>query len=165
MRDSITFRPQREEDVPFLFVLYASTRAEEMRIVPWTDEQKQQFLEMQFRAQTIYYAEEYDGGEFLVIEQDGRPIGRLYIDRTPEDFRVVDIALMPETRGKGLGTILLKEIMDEAASKGAIVSIHVEHFNPALRLYQRLGFEHVDTNGVYHLMTWKAPEKRVASRE
>lgn len=157
MRETVTFRPQNDADRPFLFALYASTRADELAMVQWSDEQKLQFLQMQFHAQSTYYAQEYDGCEFLVIEQHGKPVGRLYIDRTPDDLRIVDIALMPEARGQGLGTILLKEILDEAAAKGAIVSIHVENFNPARRLYERLGFEHVDTNGVYHLMHWKAP--------
>lgn len=164
MRETVTYRPEREDDRPFLFALYASTRAEEMQMVPWTDEMKLQFLQMQFHAQTVYYAEEYDACQRLVIEQNGKPIGRLYLDRTPEDFCIVDIALMPEARGQGLGTILLKEILDEAASKGAVVSIHVENFNPARHLYDRLGFQHVDTNGIYHVMRWTPPE-RVASSE
>ncbi len=156
-RTTVTFRARREGDEEFLYRLYASTRADEMKVVPWTDEQKEQFLRMQFRAQTVYYDEQYDTKEFFVIEQEGRPIGRLYLDQQPEDVRIVDIALLPEMRGAGLGTILLREILDQAARTGRAVTIHVEHYNPAIRLYERLGFHHVDTNGVYHLMRWDAP--------
>ena len=155
-RARIVYRKRREDDDEFLFRLYASTRADEMKMVPWTEVEKEQFLRMQFRAQTVYYDEHYDGDEFFVIERDGLPIGRLYLDQQPEDLRIVDIALLPEIRGAGLGTILLKEILDRAASSNLPVTIHVEHFNPAMHLYERLGFRHIDTNGVYHLMQWTA---------
>lgn len=157
-RASIAYRKRREEDEDFLFRLYASTREEEMKVVPWSDEQKDQFLRLQFRAQSVYYDEQYDVDEFFIIEREGRPIGRLYLDKQPEDWHIVDIALLPEARGAGLGTVLLREILDQAASADRAVTIHVENFNPARRLYERLGFDHVDTNGVYHLMRWNAPK-------
>lgn len=157
MRETVRYRPATEDDVPFFSRLYATTREAELNQVPWSDEEKARFLDMQFRAQKIHYETHYDNCDFLVIERDGAPIGRLYIDRLPDDIRIVDIALMPESRGQGLGRILLQEILDEAAASGRTVSIHVEHFNPAMRLYERLGFQHIDTNGVYHLMKWTAP--------
>jgi RimJ/RimL family protein N-acetyltransferase len=158
-RQSVTYRPIREDDRPFLAALYASTRADEMQVVPWTEEQKAQFLAMQFHAQTVYYAEHYNVEDFFIIEHDGRAIGRLYLDHQPEDVCIVDIALLPEVRGGGLGTVLLQEILDDAAGKEKTVSIHVEHFNPAKRLYQRFGFEEKGTNGVYHHMIWTPPAK------
>ena len=155
-RESVRFRTKTASDDQFLLYLYATTRASEMQMVPWTDEQKAQFLVMQFQAQKDYYETHYDDCEFLVIETtEGVPIGRLYIDRKPEDVRIVDIALVPEHRGKGLGRILLQEILDGAAANGQSVSIHVESYNPALQLYYRLGFEEIDTNGVYKLMKWQ----------
>jgi len=158
-RQSITYRPVRDDDRDFLAALYASTREEEMQYVPWTPEQKAEFLEMQFRSQTMHYADEYDASGFFVIEQSGRPIGRLYRELQGDDIHIIDIALIPETRGAGLGTMLVKEILDEAAGQGLTVSIYVEHFNPAKRLYQRLGFQEVDENGVYHRMRWHGPAK------
>lgn len=154
MRETVRFRPITDDDMPFLYRLYASTREEELKPVPWSEGEKAQFLDMQFRAQKQHYETHYENCDFLVIEQEGTPIGRLYIDRLPGDIRIIDIALMPEVRGKGLGRILLQEILDEAAGSGRKVTIHVEHFNPAMRLYERLGFRHIDTNGVYHLMEW-----------
>ncbi|HEU4521836.1 MAG TPA: GNAT family N-acetyltransferase [Thermoanaerobaculia bacterium] len=158
-RASITFRSRQQDDTAFLRDLYASTRSEELRVIDWPEQMKEQFLAMQFHAQTVYYDEHYDTSEFFIIEKDGRPIGRLYLDRQPEDLRIVDIALMPEWRGSGIGTMLLKEILEEAERSGTDVSIHVEHFNPAMKLYTRLGFEHVDTNGVYHLMRWRSTNR------
>ena len=120
--------------------------------MPWSEEQKRAFLDMQFRAQTTHYAQHYGDGEFLMIEEDGRAIGRLLLHRTPGEIRIIDISLTPEARGRGIGTKLLQDVFAEADATKRRVSIHVENFNPARRLYERLGFRYVETNGVYHLM-------------
>lgn len=164
MRDRVTFRPVVETDTPFLRALYASTREEEMALLPWTPEQKREFLDFQFHAQTKHYDEFYGAADFLIIELDREaPIGRLYIFRNGEEIEIIDIALLPDFRGKGLGRELLQEIIDEAKRDGKIVAIYVENFNPARHLYDRLGFQHVDTNGVYHLMKWSATPLPVES--
>lgn len=149
---AISLRPICAEDTAFLFQLYASTRIEELAVVPWTDEEKASFLWMQFAAQHEYYQQHYRSTSFDVLLVEGQPAGRLYLARWPEEFRIVDIALMPNWRGFGFGTAVLQAIIAEAAEAGLPVSIHVEPNNPALRLYQRLGFEHVSTTGVYLLM-------------
>jgi GNAT superfamily N-acetyltransferase len=150
----IVYRPKTDADRPFLRYVYATTRADEMALVQWTPEQKGEFLDMQFNAQWSHYEQYYPDCAFLVIERDGQPIGRIYIDRTPEEICLVDIALLPETRGAGLGTQLVQELLDEAQAAGKRVTIHVEHFNPAMRLYQRLGFQPIEETGVYYLMRW-----------
>jgi ribosomal protein S18 acetylase RimI-like enzyme len=157
MTDSISFRPQTDADRPFLAALYASTRVQEMSVVPWTDEQKQAFCQWQFESQSAHYAEQYAQADFLIIEQGETPVGRLYIDRGPMEIEIVDIALLPQYRGTGLGAGLLRDILREGEESGKPVTIYVEHFNPARHLYDRLGFQHVDTNGVYHLMKWMPP--------
>jgi ribosomal protein S18 acetylase RimI-like enzyme len=154
-RDAVRYRPATPDDVPFLRYLYATTREDEMNRVPWTDEQKAQFLDMQFNAQKAHYEDAYPDCQFLVIEHDRKSIGRLYIDRGPKDIEIVDIALLPHYRGRGLGRILLEEIIAEGRESGKAVTIYVEHYNPARHLYDRLGFEHVDTNGVYHHLVWR----------
>jgi ribosomal protein S18 acetylase RimI-like enzyme len=125
-----------------------------MAMVPWSDEQKAAFLGWQFDAQTAHYREAYDAAGFFVVERDGAAIGRLYLDRRDDDIRIVDIALVPEAREGGVGTSLIRDVLEEGARSGRSVSIHVESFNPALRLYERLGFREIDTNGVYKLMKW-----------
>lgn len=155
---SIVLRPVTPDDFEFMAELYASTRAEEMKLVDWPDEQKRVFLRSQFTAQSDHYAQYYPDASFDVIERGGLPIGRLYVFRgDPGDVRIVDISLIPEARGGGVGTELLLGIMRDAEGAGRSVSIHVERFNPALRLYKRLGFEHVDEHGVYYLMRWRSP--------
>ena len=127
-----------------------------MRILDWSDEQKSAFVDMQFRAQSQAYEDNYPDGSFDIIELNGESIGRLYVDRRDDEIEIVDIALLPQFCGRGIGRMLLEEILVEAAKTQRSVLIYVENFNPARRLYDRLGFRHVDTNGVYHLMKWRA---------
>jgi ribosomal protein S18 acetylase RimI-like enzyme len=142
------------EDASFLEQVYASTRAEELALVDWDQEQKAAFLRMQFAAQDRYYRERYPGAKFDVILKDGALAGRLYVHRRAAEIRIMDIALLPEHRGAGIGTMLLREVMAEGARSGIPVTIHVERFNPALRLYERLGFRPIKDKGVYLLMEW-----------
>lgn len=121
-------------------------------MVPWNEEQKRAFVDMQFRAQTIHYQQHYSDGDFQIVEKAGQPIGRLLLHRRPEEILVVDISLMPEHRGKGIGTKLLKDVLTEGEVSGRRVAIHVEQFNPAKHLYERLGFQYLETHGVYDLM-------------
>ena len=145
-------RPAGADDRDFLLRVYASTREEELRLVDWSDEQKAAFVQQQFEAQDAYYREHYDPATFDVIETDGEAAGRLYVARWEDEIRIIDIALLPEYRGRGIGTALLRSLLDEGACTGKRVSIHVERNNPALRLYERLGFAPVEDRGVYLLL-------------
>lgn len=153
--DSIILRAVTPSDEPFLRDVYASTRAEELKQVPWNDDQKREFTDMQFTAQDTYYREHYPTARFLVIEVEGAAVGRLYIDRWETEIRIMDIALLPQFRGAGTGSHLLRELQEEARASKKALSIHVEKFNPALRLYDRLGFQSKQDKGVYLLMEWR----------
>jgi ribosomal protein S18 acetylase RimI-like enzyme len=148
----IALRPVRVDDEPFLLALYGSVRAAELEQVPWTDEQKSLFVRQQFDAQSAHWREHYRDTSFDVIEQDGVPIGRLYVARWRDEIRVVDVALMPEHRGSGLGSALFHELFAEGDRTGRPVTIHVEINNPARRLYDRLGFVLKEEKGIYLLM-------------
>ena len=115
----------------------------------WDDAQKEIFLRAQFDAQDAWYREAYAQASFDVIFADGEPAGRLYVHRGPSEIRIVDIALVPEHRGGGIGTLLLEELAAEADAAGKSLTIHVERMNPALRLYERLGFSLAEDKGVY----------------
>ena len=146
----LTFRPETDDDLEFLCALYASTREEEMAMVPWDDEQKKAFLRMQFEAQREHYRKYYAGGDFFIVEdEENRSVGRLYLYRFIDDLRIVDIAIVPEHRCRGFGGMILRKVVDEAFASGRDVTIHVERNNPALRLYERLGFEVAEDKGVY----------------
>ncbi len=149
---TITLRPIEPGDEAFLYRVYASTREAELALVNWDDTQKETFLRMQFNAQHSHYQSYYPDASFLIILSDGQPVGRLYVDRWPDQIRVVDIAVLPEYRNAGIGTALLKDLIAEGAMSGKPVTIHVEQYNPALRLYERLGFTRIGERGVYYLM-------------
>lgn len=151
----VVLRQVVDADHEFLVDLYGSTRAAELDQVPWEPGQREAFVRMQFGLQDRQYREHNPHGTFDVIEVDGRPVGRLYVDRRPADIRVVDLALLPEHRGRGIGTALLEGVLREAAESGRTASIHVEVTNRAAALYERLGFEVVADLGVYRLMEWR----------
>jgi len=151
---ALRLRPIKASDEEFLFRLYMSTRETEMTLVAWSEEQKLSFLRMQFKAQHDYYQQQFPEAAFGVVERDGQAVGRLYVDRRPNEIRIIDIALLPEYRQSGTGQALLQGLLDEAALAGKPVRIHVFQGNPALRLYHRLGFVHVGDTGLYQLMEW-----------
>ncbi len=148
----ISLRPVAPEDDGFLCRVYGSTREVELAQVGWDDAQKDAFVRMQFDAQRRYYAENYAGASFDVVLVDGEPAGRLYVARWPDQIRIVDIALLPRYRNRGVGSSLLQELLVEGDESGRPVTIHVERFNPALNLYARLGFVLSADKGVYLLL-------------
>jgi ribosomal protein S18 acetylase RimI-like enzyme len=151
-----SLRPVEDADRAFLVELYGSTREEELAQVQWDDGARRAFVEQQFSAQDAHYRANYPGATLDVIEVDGAPAGRLYVHRGPSDIRIMDIALAPAFRGRGIGTALLGSLMEEADASGRKLSIHVEQNNPARSLYDRLGFRPAGEHGVYVLMERQA---------
>ena len=156
-RTSLSLRPITPADDGFLARVYASSRAEELAVTGWSEGQKADFCRSQFDAQSAYYSANYPGASFQIIERDGWPVGRLYVDRWEKEVRIIDITVLPEFRGSGIGTKLLRDLQDEARAADKSLTIHVERFNRALELYQRLGFKQVEDKGVYLLLEWSAP--------
>ncbi|CCF82961.1 GNAT family N-acetyltransferase [Nitrolancea hollandica] len=154
MAVSIALRPVQPEDAAFLYRVYAGTREEELSRLSWDAAQKDAFLRMQFDAQHRYYQKQFPDAAYQVIRVNDCPAGRLYVDRNPDEVRIIDIALLPEYRGQGIGTTLLRSLLEEAGRANKPVRIHVEQANPALRLYRRLGFAVVADRGIYVLMEW-----------
>jgi ribosomal protein S18 acetylase RimI-like enzyme len=152
---SLDLQPVRAEDEAFLFELYASTRADEMALVGWDKPQQESFLRMQFKAQQSSYATQFPNADYRIIVHDGRVAGRLIVDRSGEDILLIDIALLPEFRSAGIGSVLMKQLMVEAAGAQKPIKLHVETFNRARRLYERLGFRPTGDNGIYLEMVWK----------
>ena len=156
MKQSITFRPISDDDEQFLYRLYASTRQEELAMTVWTGAQKDTFLRQQFTAQHKFYIERFTQAAFDILLMNKEPIGRLYIDRRAEEIRIIDISILPEHRNKGIGSSLLKNLLTEAYETAKPLRIHVEKNNPALKLYERLGFREIEDKGVYSLMECSA---------
>ncbi len=161
----ISLRPITPGDGEFLLAVYASTREDEMARVDWNEEKKAAFIRMQFDAQDRYYRQNYPGYDFSVILVDDLPAGRLYLHRRPAEIRIMDIALLPAFRRQGVGEKLLREVQAEGTLKGVPVTIHVEKFNPAFRLYERLGFGIAEDKGVYCFLSWtpRQPQDQIGS--
>ena len=151
---NVTLRPVGADDHDFLVEVYGSTRAEEMALVPWTSEQCQAFIRSQFAAQQDHYAQKYPAASHDVILSNGRRVGRLYVARLDHEIRIIDITLLPAERNGGIGSYLIKQLLDEANSMGKITRIFVEEFNPSLRLFERFGFSRIEQHGIHLLMQW-----------
>lgn len=150
----LSLREVAPEDLPFLRRVYGGTRMDELALTDWDDSRKNAFIDMQFSAQDAYYREVYPDAEYLVILRRTVPVGRLYLRRTGEETRIIDLAVLPEYRNRGIGTTLLREILAAGARNRVPVTIHVERMNPALNLYRRLDFRLVEDKGVYLLLKW-----------
>lgn len=155
-RARIALAPELPEHAGFLRALYLSTREDEMRHVPWGPEQKQAFLVSQFETQHAYYRGRFPEATYSVIIIDDAPAGRLYVHRSAGEIELVDVSLLPEHRGAGIGSTLVRELLDESVRSGIPVRLYVEHENPAKRLYDRLGFRVLNDIGIYLHMEWRA---------
>jgi len=152
MNSKITLRPVDPDDYDFLVEVYGSTRAEELALVPWTTEQQQAFVRMQFAAQQDHYAKKYPTASHDIIMSDDRPVGRLYVARLDQEIRIVDITLLPAERNAGIGSYLIKQLLDEANRAGKVTRIFVEEFNPSRRLFERLKFLPSEQHGIHLLL-------------
>jgi GNAT superfamily N-acetyltransferase len=152
----IRLRPAAPADRAFLRDVYAATRAEELALVAWDEAARDAFLEQQFSAQDMHYRRFYPGATFDVVEVAGVPAGRLYVCRPEREIRIMDIALLADHRGRGIGTQLLGRLTEESRLTGCSLTIHVELTNRARTLYERLGFAPVEEHGVHMLMAWTA---------
>ncbi|HEU0135115.1 MAG TPA: GNAT family N-acetyltransferase [Allosphingosinicella sp.] len=158
-RLGVSYRSATEADLAFVASVYASTRTEEVAASGWPLATQMQFLAHQADAQHRHYRAHYSNAEWLVIERGDRPIGRLYLEEWPDQIRLIDISLLPDGRGGGVGGAILSDLQEAAAAAGKPLSIHVERNNPAMSLYLRLGFARIGDHGIYDLMEWR-PESR-----
>ncbi len=151
----VDLRHAASNDMPFLMALYRSLRLEEFAAVPWPPEQKNAFFDQQFAFQHRHYLSVFPDAHFLVIDCGGEPIGRLYLDAGTERWQIIDIGLLPERRGQGIGSAVLSAIQREAALAAVAVVLSVEHHNVrAQALYRHLGFDAVQDSGSHIQMAW-----------
>jgi len=158
---NLAFRCISDADRDFLLRVYASTREQEKELFGWEDKEWKDFLRLQFSIQHKYYQQQFSDAAYTIILLNNEPVGRLYVDRRKDEVHIIDIALLPEFRNRGIGSKILKDLIAEAEEENIPARIYVEHFNPALRLYEHLGFTQIDDTGVYFLME-RPPKKRLA---
>lgn len=157
---AFTLRPIVSGDTPFLQQLYASTR-DDLALVPhWTEQQKQLFCHMQFSAQHHHYMQHFPRASYSIVEVGGQPVGRWYVDPRDGALHVLDVALLPTWRRRGIGGQLMRGLMDKAAASGMRVSLYVyAEGDPARRFYRRLGFVEGNLDGMHLFMDWAPQEK------
>jgi ribosomal protein S18 acetylase RimI-like enzyme len=146
--------PVSEADLPFLFQVYASTRTRELAQAGWPPAQQQEFLLMQARMQHAHYTARYCHGQYYKIRAEGQDVGRLYLDAGQDDVHVIDIAILPAFRNRGIGSAVLRAVQAAARGAGAAVSLQVEKGSPAGRLYDALGFEPAGDSDTHAFMRW-----------
>jgi ribosomal protein S18 acetylase RimI-like enzyme len=151
----ITLRDIEPQDEQFLLDVYASTRQEELARVPWSESQRDSFLRMQFLAQQSYYRERFPNADYKKILLNGMAAGRLYVLRDQNAINILDITVIPHQRNKGIGTTLIRELLNEATESGRRIQIYVETFNPSLKFFEQLGFCRIAEEGINYLLEWR----------
>ena len=152
--EQLSLREATAADDPFLLAVYASTRIDELEGLGWNDDQKQAFIKMQFLARERVYPR----GDNRIILLNGRPAGRMLVERSEATILLIDIALLTEYRNAGIGSRLIQDLMKEATAAGKSIQLHVVASSPAVRLYERLGFRSTGDEAAYLEMTWVPAE-------
>lgn len=141
-------------DAGFLARLYASTRMD-LHSVTADPGFVASLIAMQQRFQAAGYRNDFPAASYLLLERDGAPCGRIVVDAGAQALRLVDIALLPEARGQGLGRHVLLALQACATQLGVPLTLSVHHSNPqARRLYLALGFHAHTINAVSEQMVW-----------
>ena len=154
---AISLRPVTDRDFDFLAKVYAATRRQELSQTGWSQDEIDAFLNIQFEVQRRFYKETFKNARFDIIEANGKPAGNFYVDRNTDEIRIIDIALLPGYRNKGIGSQLIRQLLAEATDKKLPVRVYVEQGNPAVSLYRRLGFKQIASQGIYRLLEKRMP--------
>jgi len=160
INDEILIRPVMPDDRDFLVGVYRSAREMELSMVPWDEAMKRSFVELQFDAQTSYYASEHPTARHSVIElTTGEPVGRIYVEHSEKVIEILDVTVLPEYRGRGIGSAIIASIVDDARASGRSVQIYVETFNPSHRFFTSRGFAIAETGEVNFRLVWSQNQK------
>ncbi|HEX2271788.1 MAG TPA: GNAT family N-acetyltransferase [Pyrinomonadaceae bacterium] len=152
---SVSLRPVTPADREFLVAVYYGTRARELAQVDWDEAQKDAFVRWQFERQQEEYEQRYPNARYSIILVDGVPAGRIWVGADDKQIRLLDIAVMEQFQNRGVGTILLRQLMDEAVREGKPLRHMVFVLNDnAHRFYERLGFTTIEDLGGYKHMEW-----------
>ena len=152
----LALRPAGAADAAFLLALFASTRERELAHLPGGEAARKLFIRLQYAAQSHSYRSAFPDATLQLIALQGMPAGRMIVDRSGAFVHLVDLSLLPAYRNRGLGTALLRALLAEAAAGGRALRLQVDAANPAARLYERLGFEPLRTDGFHRVMEARA---------
>jgi len=153
---TLAVRPALPQDEIFLYELYSAVRAPEFALAPISATQKEHLIRMQFRGQMSAYTQMYPNSCYHVVLLDGKPVGRLWVASGDSDFQLVDIAIHPKLQSKGIGTVLIQRLQQEAVKARVPIHCCVFKFNPgSLRFHQRLGLTILREDQMYFYMEWR----------
>lgn len=150
-----TLRPVTPEDSGFLLELYKSSRGDDLRSLGWDEERVTQFLELQYEAQQTFDGNDYQQAIDEIVLCLGKPVGRLLTESRQDEIRCLDLALLPQFRNQGRGTLLLRKLQQQAAKSRKPLRLQVIRFNRAVSLFERLGFVRTSESGTHFQMEWK----------
>ena len=155
--DKILLRPVVDDDREFLLRVYECSREIELAVVPWDAAMKRAFVVHQFDAQTSHYSTEYPESRHYVIElsETSEPVGRLYVNRTNEQISILDITVLNDFRRRGVGSVVVGDLVEEARSTGRSVQVYVETFNPSKLFFTKRGFTVEGDDGVNVRLVWR----------
>ena len=151
----VELKPITKDDEPFLYEVYVSTRRKEIDSWGWSAEQIQHFLEMQWCAQQTSYRQQFPEASHCIILSDDKYVGRLLTENLPEHHHLIDISILPNFQGKGVGTFLITQLQQKAKEENKSVILQVFQTNPARDLYERLGFQVMSADEIYLKMRWQ----------
>jgi ribosomal protein S18 acetylase RimI-like enzyme len=154
LAESITLRDATAEDLPFLADLYQESRREEVSAWGWPQVQQEQFLRMQFDAQRRSYRTSFPDAADRIVCREDTPVGRMLVGRESTGLHLIDIALLAEHRNRGIGTLLLHDLLKECQTQRCSMYLQVLLGNSAIHLYERLGFRQIGSDFVYLQMEW-----------
>ncbi len=153
---TLAVRPALPQDEIFLYELYVAVRAPEFDLMVLPPAQKQALIQMQFHAQLSAYTQMFPNSCYHVVLLDGKPVGRLWVAPGEGEFKLVDVAVHPSLQGKGIGTVLVQRLQQEAALARLPIRSHVFKFNPgSLRFHKRLGFSIIREDEMHYHMEWR----------
>ena len=152
---AISLRPVQDNDDAFLLQVFASTREPEKQSVQWEPAEWEGFIQLQYVAQKTHYTTHFPTAAHDIILCDAEPVGRLWVHKAEDEIRLLDIAILPAQRSRGIGTHLIRGLQEDAKTACVPLRHSVETENPRARqLYERLGFVAMCTRGLHNLMEW-----------
>ena len=152
--NSISLRPATTEDAEFLLEVFKSSRGDDLRELAWEEDRIGEFLDMQFEAQQRLDQSEYQQADDQIVLCEGKPAGRLMVERRDHEIRCVNVALLPAHRNTGIGTFLIRQLQDEARLANKPLRLGVIRFSRAVGLFERLGFARTSETGSHFQMEW-----------
>jgi GNAT superfamily N-acetyltransferase len=156
---TVTLRPAAggPSEEAFSYLLFACNRAAEMALMPISQQDKEFLLQVQFRSMNETYRRNFPRARYNIVELDRWPIGRIVSEVQPNCLYIIDFALLPQTQGLGIGTVVLGAALEEARQLNLPARLRsFSHNWAAQRLYDKLGFTVVAEDPPQLALEWRA---------